>query len=165
MMTSADSQIRGALAAVLGELVDGAGPDSGWALNPGDRGLLASLDALSADAASARPGGRSSIAAHVDHLRYGLELLNRWADGEKNPFADANYAASWQRQEVTDERWRELRDALAREARAWLHNAEQPRDWTDVELTGILASAVHLAYHLGAIRQLDERARGPQARD
>ena len=79
----------GALHVLLGELIDGAARDAGWVLNPGDRGLLASLDTLSAEAASASPDGRASIAAHVDHLRYGLELLNRWTEGH-DPFADGN---------------------------------------------------------------------------
>jgi hypothetical protein len=34
-----------------------------------------------------------------------------------------------------------------------------------MELTGIIAGTVHLAYHLGAIRQVDAAARGPLARD
>jgi hypothetical protein len=157
--------VREALARVLRELIDGADADAGWTLNPGDRGLLASLDALSASAASARPNGRSSIAGHVEHLRYGLELLNRWAGGEKNPFADADYAASWRRQRVDDAAWRQLRDALARQARTWLIAVERPREVDQVELTGIIASAVHLAYHVGAIRQIDAAARGPLARD
>lgn len=163
-MRTAD-EVRRAFGNVLGELLDGAGPDTGWALNPGDRGLLASLDGLPASAANARPGGRSSIAAHVDHLRYGLQLMNRWAGGEKNPFADADYSASWRKQEVSDGGWRELRDQLAQEARAWLVIAQQPRDVTDDELTGIVASIVHLAYHLGAIRQIDAATRGPLAGD
>jgi hypothetical protein len=31
-----------------------------------------------------------------------------------------------------------------------------------VELTGLLASVAHLAYHLGAIRQIDKATRGPK---
>ena len=54
-------------------------------LNGGDTGLLRSLDHLSAAAASAPSAGGPSIAAHVEHLRYGLSLMNRWAAGE-NPF-------------------------------------------------------------------------------
>ena len=157
--------VRDALARVLRELIEGADADAGWALNPGDRGLLASLEELSASAASARPNGRSSIAAHVDHVRYGLHLLNRWASGETDPFADAEYAASWRRQHVNDAEWRTLRDGLAQEARAWLITVQQRRDVDPAELTGIVASAVHLGYHLGAIRQLDAAARGPAARD
>lgn len=163
MTAAVSEQIRDALAKVLGELIDGAGPDAGWSLNPGDRGLLASLDTLTSETASARPNGRSSIAAHVDHLRYGLELLNRWAQGEKDPFSDADYSTSWQRQNVSDTEWQDLRLALARQARLWLNAIEQPRDLDEVELTGMVASAVHLAYHLGAIRQIDAATRGPAA--
>ncbi|MGH7465940.1 MAG: DinB family protein [Longimicrobiales bacterium] len=159
----AAEQVRRALGTVLRELIDGAAPDAGWSLNPGDRGLLASLDMLSAEAASARPNGRTSIAAHVDHLRYGLELLNRWAQGEKDPFSDADYSTSWQRQTVSEADWQDLRQALARQARLWLNAIEHPRDLDDVELTGMLASAVHLAYHLGAIRQVDAATSGPAA--
>ncbi len=134
-------------------------------MNPADPGLLASLDALSASAASARPGGRSSIAAHVDHVRYGLELLDRWAAGEKDPFTDAEYAASWRRQHVDEPAWRGLREALRHEAQAWLTAVQQPRELDWIELTGIVASVAHLAYHLGAVRQIDAAARGPLARD
>ena len=158
-------EVRRALSTVLRELIDGATADQCWVLNPGDSGLLASLDALSASAASARPDGRSSIAAHVDHVRYGLELLNRWVAGEKNPFADANYAASWTRQHVDEAGWRNLRDALAHEAHGWLAAMQQPGDVDDVELTGMIAAAVHLAYHVGAIRQIGAATRGPLAQD
>lgn len=157
--------IRSTLVTLLGELSRGASPDVAWVLNPGDPGLLASLDRLPAAAASASPGGRSSIAAHVDHLRYGLSLVNRWAGGEADPFSGADYAASWQRQSVTDEEWRALRADLETELDRWRHAVGTPRDWDEVSLTGTLASIVHLAYHLGAIRQLDAALHGPKARD
>ena len=54
--------------------------------------------------------------------------------------------------------------ALAREAHAWMESVAQPRVWNDTTMTGALASAVHLAYHLGAIRQIDRTTRGPAAR-
>jgi hypothetical protein len=155
--------VLGALNVILTELIDGAASETAWVLNRGDRGLLASLDMLSAAAASATPDGRASIAAHVDHLRYGLELLNRWTEGH-DPFADADYAASWQRRRVSVHEWRNLRMALAREAHAWQESAAQPRVWNEATLTGAVASAVHLAYHLGAIRQIDRTTSGPPAR-
>ena len=65
--------ITGALSTVLDELIAGAGPEPAWVLNPRDPGLLNSFDKLSAAEASAIPtAGGASIAAHVDHLRYGL---------------------------------------------------------------------------------------------
>jgi hypothetical protein len=143
------ADVHRALSTLLRELIDGAHEETAWVLNPGDQGLLTSLERLSAaDASAPAPGGGPPIAAHVDHLRYGLELLNRWSRGEE-PFAEANYSASWGRTSVTDTEWADLRDQLRREA----------------ALTGMLASVTHLAYHLGAIRQVNRALRGPQARD
>jgi hypothetical protein len=159
-----DAALGHAVGTLLRELLYGPPADAAYVLNRGDRGLLASLDALPADAASDRPGGRSSVAAHVDHLRYGLHLLNRWARGE-DPWSDARYAASWQRQQVDTEQWRALRAALADEAQAWVAAISARRDWDDRTLTDALASAVHLAYHVGAIRQVELAAAGPRARD
>ena len=157
--------ITAALSAVLDELIAGAGPEPAWVLNPHDPGLLNSLDKLSAAEASAIPaGGGASIAAHVDHLRYGLQLLNRWTKGE-NPFADADYSASWDRITVSEVEWLARREALRREADAWRTAIKAPRDLTDFELTGMVASVVHLAYHLGAVRQINRAIRGPSARD
>lgn len=160
----ADSEITGALAALLRELLDGADPVTAWVLNPGDPGLFRSLDKLSAADASAVPAtGGSSIAAHVDHLRYGFELLNRWSRGE-NPFSDANYSASWNRVTVTETAWKQLRDQFRAEARRWQEDIRQPRTLTNDELNAVVGSVVHLAYHLGAIRQIDRSTRGPSAR-
>lgn len=158
--------IHEVLATLLRELVDGAEREVAWVLNPEDPGLLRSLDKLSADAASAvAPSGGSSIAAHVDHLRYGLSLMNRWSRGE-NPFGDADYSASWRRVTVSDDEWKARRGQLRAEADAWRQAVRQPpREVSEVELTGMVASVAHLAYHLGAIRQIDRSIRGPSARD
>jgi hypothetical protein len=133
-------------------------------LNPGDDGLLKSLDRLSADAASSiSPAGGASIAAHVDHVRYGLSLMNRWAGGEANPWASADWAASWAKTGVDDKEWAERRRELATEVRAWMKVLQVSRDYSQLELNGVIASVAHLAYHLGAIRQIDRSIRGPAA--
>ena len=157
-------RVRRSVLVLMHELLDGPGQEACFVLNRGDRGLLASLDGLSAAAASERHAGRSSVAAHVDHLRYGFELMNRWVRGE-DPWSDADFAASWERQQVDDEQWRRLRAALGSEARAWMASTAEPRDWDDIMLTGVLASVVHLAYHVGAIRQIQTAAGGPPAQD
>ena len=155
---------RQALAGLLHELVDGPPGDVAFIVNQGDPGILASLARLSAADVSARPGGRSSVAAHVHHLHYGFSLLNRWACGE-TPFADANWAASWRMQQVTDDRWRELRAALDREVHSWMSAVSERQDWDSMALSGAMSSVAHLAYHLGAIRQLVPAASGPPATD
>jgi hypothetical protein len=135
-----------------------------YVLNQGDAGLLASLDRLSAAAASARHPG-PSIAAHVDHLRYGLSLLNRWAGGVPPPWPDMDWTMSWRRSAVSDAEWRQLRDALRREAEAWSQVLGTPRDVSDVEAGWLAGSIAHVAYHIGAIRQIDRATRGPTAED
>jgi hypothetical protein len=151
------------LVTLLSEVLNGPGHE-GFFLNPGDKGLLASLDRLSAETASARPGDRSSVASHVEHLRYGLSLLNRFARGE-NPWSDANWAQSWTHQHVTDDEWKALRSELAREATAWLEAIKRPPAWDESGMASAVGSIPHLAYHLGAIRQIAQVASGPQAKD
>jgi hypothetical protein len=159
--------VHSALAALVRELVDGAGEKWCWVLNPSDPGLLKSIERLSAaDASAPAPGGGPSIAAHVDHLRYGLSLFNRWNRGEENPFAEATYAVSWRRTRVDEAGWAELRKGLEGEAHAWLQFVEAPsRTFDQMALTGTIAAVAHLAYHLGAMRQVNRALRGPEARD
>ena len=148
------------LAEIFAELVLGK-EDYAFVLNRGDAGLLASLDRLSADAASESRSGGATIAAHVDHLRYGLSLMNRWVDGA-NPFAGADWAAAWNTTAVDAPEWDRLRRELRLEAEQWLTTLHTPREVSEVELTGMIGSVAHLAYHLGAIRQIDASSRGPR---
>lgn len=156
------AELTDALTTLFSELVDGAPASGAYVLNPGDAGLLGALERLSAADASNGIAGGAPVAAHVDHLRYGISLMNRWASGEENPFASADWSAAWRRTEVTDEEWRELRDGLRQETHRWLGALGTPRDVDTVALNGMLGSIVHLGYHLGAIRQLAPSTRGPR---
>jgi hypothetical protein len=152
------------LTTLFGELVDGP-PRFAYMLNQGDVGLLRSLDRLSAEAASTSSQGGGSIAAHVEHVRYGLSLMNRWAGGEEDPFTGADWSASWKLTTVSDAEWQTLRDALRDEAHRWMAALGTPREVNRIELNGVIGSIAHLAYHLGAIRQIDRNTRGPAAND
>jgi len=136
-----------------------------YILNQGDGGLLASLDRLSAADASATHGGGPSIAAHVDHVRYGLSLLNRWGNGVPPPWPDVDWTLSWRRSVVSEDGWRTLRDELRREATRWAEVLGTPREVSEVEAGWMAGSVAHVAYHLGAIRQIDRATRGPTAED
>lgn len=159
-MNTAD--ISGPLATLLSELVSGTPPTGGYMLNRGDKGLFDALDNLSAAEASRIISGGSSIAAHVDHVTYYTSLMNRWSEGE-NPWKTADWGASWRKAVVTEVEWVQARDAFARETRKWLGAMKEPREVKETELTGMIASVVHLAYHVGAIRQMDRKLRGPSA--
>jgi hypothetical protein len=165
-MTDSDSSaLSRAVATLLREALDGAAAKAAWFLNPGDPGLLASLDRLTAEQASAvPPRGTAPIAAHVEHLRFGLELLNRSSSGA-NPFEGADWGAAWRVRRVSEDEWVRLRGQLREEAAKWQEGAPTVMEAGEAALTGVLASVVHLAYHLGAIRQIDAAARGPSAEE
>jgi len=151
------------LARLFSELIDGAGAEGGaFMLNSGDPGLLRSLDKLSAEDASRAVNGGATIAAHAQHLRYGLSLMNRWAADGGNPFADATWDAAWKVSAVDLRGWDEIRHGLGDEARRWLSALGTDRDVSEMELCGMISSIAHLAYHLGAIRQIDKETRGPR---
>jgi hypothetical protein len=154
------ADLSNTLGTLFSELVDGAPASGAFMLNAGDEGLHRSLDKLDAAAASALTRTGSSIAAHVDHLRYGLSLMNRWSAGE-NPFADADWSVSWKKTVVSEEEWRTRRAQLREETGRWLKTLRTPREVQEIELNGVIGSIAHLAYHLGAIRQINHTLRGP----
>jgi hypothetical protein len=151
------------LTKLFSELVDGANvPGEAFILNSGDTGLLRSLDKLSAKDASRSVNNGATIAAHTQHLRYGLSLMNRWATEGGNPFADAKWDEAWKTSGVDEGQWEDIRNGLRDEAHRWLKALASPRKTSEVELSGMIGSIAHFAYHLGAIRQIDKSARGPK---
>ena len=159
-MNTAD--IAPTLAHLFSELLRGTNSGEGFVLNSGDIGLLASLDRLSPADASRSANDGATIAAHAQHVRYGLSLMNRWAREGGNPFADATWDAAWKTKGVDAAGWDEIRQGLRAEADGWLGVLGSPRDVQGIELTGMMASIAHLAYHLGAIRQITKEGRGPR---
>jgi hypothetical protein len=152
---NADSVFQRALSKMLIEIFDGPPGNEAYVLNPGDPGLLAQLDSISAAAASARPmPGKTTIAMHVDHILLGLTMLNRWVGGEASPWADADWNASWQRTAIADSEWQSLKRNLRQAVATWRNHVASRTEWDDVAASAALSSAAHTAYHLGAIRQI-----------
>ena len=157
------NDIAASLSTLFSELVLGANRGGGaFVLNSGDVGLLGSLEKLTADDASRSVNDGATIAAHAQHVRYGLSLMNRWANEGGDPFADAKWDEAWKTSAVDATEWDDIRNGLREDVHRWLQALSPPRDVTDVELTGLVASIAHFAYHLGAIRQIDKHARGPK---
>ena len=147
------------LTTLFSELVTGA-EQSSYVLNRDDLGLLRSLDKLSAADASRAATG-ATIAAHVDHLRYGLSLMNRWTAGE-DPWPNADWSKSWLITKVSEQDWQQVLAKLRTEAERLLAAFGAPREVNTVDLNGMVGAIVHLAYHLGAIRQIHRAATGPK---
>jgi hypothetical protein len=157
------TNVHSSLSRLFSELVDGATSAGGaFILNAGDGGLLRSLDKISAADASRSVHDGATVAAHAQHVRYGLSLMNQWASEGGNPFADARWDAAWKIGTVDAAQWDEIRRGLGNETQRWLEVLKSPRDASDIELSGMIASIAHLAYHMGAIRQIDQQTRGPR---
>ena len=156
------TDVNPSMARLFAELIDGANSPAGaFILNTGDLGLLRSLDKLSAADASRAVNDGATIAAHAQHVRYGLSLMNQWAAEGGNPFADAKWDEAWKISTVDAGQWEEIRKGLRGETERWLEVLKTPREVSDIEFTGLASSIGHLAYHLGAIRQINKDA-GPK---
>ena len=120
-----------------------------------DRGtsLFETLATIDAEEAS-RPVSATcaSIAAQVEHVRFYLEVLERYLRGET--VGKVDWQASWQLTRVTPDEWEarkgRLRDAYE-SVTAVIKGFETWEGETDIG--GALAIVVHTAYHLGEIRQ------------
>jgi hypothetical protein len=156
------TEISPILTHLFSELVNGPDSTGAFILNSGDVGLLRSLDKISAADASRSVNGGATIAAHLQHVRYGLSLMNQWASEGGNPFASAKWDEAWKIAQVNATEWDAIRNGLREEVTSWLQALTTTRDVMEVELSGMIASIAHLAYHLGAIRQIDKASRGPK---
>lgn len=155
-------EITAALTTLFAELVTGAPPGGdAFVLNSGDIGLLRSLDKLSASDASRSTNHGATIAAHAQHVAFGLSLMNRWTAEGGDPYADAKWDEAWKTSVVNESQWTAIRTSLRDEALQWLATLSADREVTTVELSGMIATIAHVAYHLGAIRQIDKSTRGP----
>ena len=123
------SEVIPSLVRLFSELVDGA-PAAGEAfiLNSGDLGFLRSLDTLSAAEASQSTNDGATIAAHAQHVRYGLSLMNQWAANGGNPFDNAEWDEAWKLSTVDAAAWDEIRAGLGAEAHRWLEALKAPRE-------------------------------------
>ncbi|UCF09540.1 MAG: DinB family protein [Candidatus Bipolaricaulota bacterium] len=120
-----------------------------------DRGtsLLDTLDVLTPDQASAAisPAG-ATIAGHVDHVRFYLDVLTD--DTEGKAVGKIDWEASWRVREVDDVEWRELLVRLRQAYRRLVEVLQGLEDWNHENPVGApMAILAHTAAHLGSIRQ------------
>jgi hypothetical protein len=143
------------LRTLLAETMFRADAKGGFLLNPDDPGFVETLKPLSAKQASTPPGaGRKPIVSHANHVLFGLELIERAVGGDQRAFEGADWDAAWRLERVDDAQWADLLRRLEAAAKRVLDSAPQLREWNELMLTGLFASAAHTAYHLGAIRQM-----------
>ena len=136
---------------LIRETYDGGLPGQGTQYLDHGSGIRKTLGALTAEQASRSRNGHPSIAAHARHMAFHLRVVAEWVEGVRK---QRDWVGSFQPYAVTDAEWTALRHELD-EARAEFMRAmgALPPETFVAEGAGLGALA-HLAYHLGAIRQL-----------
>lgn len=162
MTTVPLSTLTQALYDLLTEAYDGPpDPHGTWFVdNEPDSGILGALRNVTAAEASrsvdgsGKPG--STIAAHVEHLRWSLANANGAMRGEPYQF---NWSESWNTLQTSKTKWNALRDDLRREYLALRDAVRQAPSLQEEFLLGVMALIPHAAFHLGILRQMVERVR------
>jgi len=137
-----------------------ADPASTWFIdNEPDSGILGIIAGITSEEASwssqaKEPG--TTIAGHVEHLRWSLANTNCALHGRQQ---QGNWKESWNTLDADEAKWEKLKMELDTEFEALLETINQQTELEGDYLTGIMALIPHAAYHLGNIRQLLERAR------
>jgi len=123
-----------------------------------DAGWTHSLKDLSAEAASRpiAPGG-TTIAAQTAHAAYYLE---RFEAIIANRHERADWPGSFRPASVDEGEWARQRERLFAVAQRVGALMRGNPAWSREHLGGALANLTHLAYHLGAVRQMLRVVRG-----
>lgn len=125
--------------------------------NAGILGQIRPLDAVEASQSADGTGNPgTTVASHVEHLRWSLANANGAMRGE--PY-DGNWHNSWSVVKVNETEWNQLRDQLRKEYRDACQLIPKQENLEGDFLYGGFALVPHGVYHLATIRQIIERVR------
>jgi hypothetical protein len=147
-----ETAVAAALGTLLRETFEGpGGPSTYYIDNDPKAGLLAALDALTPQEASAAPTpGAATIAGHAHHVAFHLEMSSAWVRGDH---ADRDWKESWRIREVDAKAWERVRrDVRVKYLDLVRAIVERPNARSE-DLATSIGAVAHAAYHLGAIRQ------------
>ena len=114
--------------------------------------IFETLATISAQEAS-QPNERcATIAAHVAHMTYYIDILLQLINGEQ---PQADWGHIWQTvSSVNDDEWQSSQQAL-RDSYQKIRKIASEMQWADErQLAGAMGIIAHNAYHLGEIRQM-----------
>ncbi|HEX7064461.1 MAG TPA: hypothetical protein VF199_05275 [Bacillales bacterium] len=142
--------LRTSVELLMKETFEGPAAEGSWYTTTNSKaGIFGTLEGLSAAEASVSVEG-TTIAAHADHTRYYVWVINALLKGEE-PKKD--WETSWQITSVDEKKWGKIRKELQGEYEEFRRVLETC-EWKNESLTNVLGTMAHSAYHLGAIRQM-----------
>jgi hypothetical protein len=137
----------------LDEYFEGEGRDGGIFLESNDPGLISMLCTLDAEEAS-KPVAGMSIADHVYHLVFALDIFIGRIGGDKNAI-HADWSWIWQGSLLDDAAWTRLKKELSdlREKTVSLTRNDNLKETCEINrLRLIMGLLTHTVFHLGIIR-------------
>jgi hypothetical protein len=149
--TSADSPTVESILILLKEAFEGPSGPSTYFIDNDKAGLFGAIDSLSPSEASSAPRALApSIAAHVHHLAFHVEMSSAWLRGDHRP---RDWKRSWSVQEVDAKEWDTERRAVRAEYEKLVRAIREVPAAIAEDLPTTLGALAHAAYHLGEIRQ------------
>lgn len=121
-----------------------------------DSGIRSTLSRITAEQASRRVDGHPSIAAHARHMNFHLRVASEWIRGDHSR---RDWPGSFEPQSVTDEEWAGIQQDLEASRTELIRELESLSPERFLEEGAGMGAIAHLAYHLGAIRQLMHHVR------
>ncbi|MDR1873922.1 MAG: hypothetical protein LBQ90_02755 [Synergistaceae bacterium] len=134
------------LAYALHECFWGEGEDGGVFLESGEPGLLSMLDGLNASEAS-KPTAGMSVANHVHHLIFAVDVFMRRAAGDADAFR-VDWNTGWREQPLDDAEWAKMKKDLAERQEEVMPLV---REWGGKRRL-VFGLLTHTVFHLGIIR-------------
>lgn len=119
--------------------------------------LFERLNTISAEAASKTArGSDSTIAGHVEHIRFFMETIIGYNSGDIEGKTDWN--KSWAVKTVDEQEWDTLKKELEKTYSLVRKNISGITYWKDEDdFSGILSILVHTAFHMGALWKMMEQ--------
>jgi hypothetical protein len=136
---------------VLGVLSEAfEGPRESWSyFTERNGGMFDTLEKVDAETAS-RVLGRTSVAAHVRHVIFGLHASARWIEGDRTTHT---WKESWDISAVNGESWEHTKERLRAAYKDLRRAVGLFAAESEEAMAGAVGALAHIAYHLGAIRQ------------
>jgi hypothetical protein len=152
MKNTASSSVTRAALILLRETFEGpSGPSTYFVDNNPKAGLFATIEGLNAEEVSQPFGGSgASIAGHVHHVGFHLDMSSAWLRGDREP---RDWSQSWTITTLDEPRWAALRSRLRHQFEDLVRAIESEPTTHDEDLATVIGAIAHAAYHLGAIRQ------------
>ena len=139
---------------LLRETFEGGLPGQGTQYLDHGSGIRATVAGITSEQASRRLDGHPSIAAHARHMNFHLRVTSEWMMGDHRK---RDWLASFEPQTVTAEEWAQVQRDLEASRAELIRVLEVLPPERFLEEGAGIGPIAHLAYHLGAIRQLTHR--------